>query len=105
MTISLLTALIVPTYVLGINAIAKNRMQGMVYIKGFNMLVLIPVAAFFVPEKFMHLFGIFPTHWIFQSVENVTRGVSIVTMSAIGFLSLGFLLLFVSIQFVKRHFT
>lgn len=105
LAISLLTALIVPIYVLSINSIVNNRMQGMVYIKGFNMLVLIPIAAFFVPEKSKHFFGFFPTHWIFQSVENVTKGDSIVTISTIGFLFLGILLLGVSIQFVKKHFT
>lgn len=105
LTISLLTALIVPIYVLAINAIVKNRMQGMVYVKAFNMLVLIPIAAFFVPEKFKHFFGFFPTHWIFQSVDNVTKGLSIATVSIIGFLFLGLLLLFVSKQFIKTHFT
>jgi fluoroquinolone transport system permease protein len=104
LAISLLTALIVPIYVLSINTIVKNRMQGMVYIKGFNMLVLIPIVAFFVPEKFKHFFGFFPTHWIFQSVENLTKGISIVTMSTIGFLFLGVLLFFVSKQFIKKHF-
>jgi fluoroquinolone transport system permease protein len=104
LAVSLLTALIVPIYVLSINSIVKNRMQGMVYIKAFNMLVLIPIAAFFVPEKFKHFFGIFPTHWIFQSVDNVTKGVSITTISIIGFLFLGLLLLFVSKQFIKKHF-
>lgn len=104
LAISLLTALIVPIYVLSINTIVKNRMQGMVYIKGFNMLVLIPIAAFFVPEKFKHFFGFFPTHWIFQSVENLTKGISIVIMSTIGFLFLGVLLFFVSKQFMKKHF-
>lgn len=103
--ISLLTALIVPIYVLSINSIVKNRMQGMVYIKAFNMLVLIPIAGFFVPEKFKHFFGLFPTHWIFQSVSNITNGISIVTTSAIGFLFLGVLLLLVSKQFIKNHFT
>lgn len=76
----------------------------MVYIKAFNMIVLLPIAAFFVPEKFKHLFGFLPTHWIFQSVENVTKGNSIVTMSIIGFIFLVVLLLFVSIQFMKKHF-
>lgn len=104
LTISLLTALIVPIYVLSVNAIVKNRMQGMVYIKAFNMLVLIPIAAFFVPEKFKHFFGIFPTHWIFQCVDNVTKGLSITIISIIGFLLLGLLLLFVSKQFIKNHF-
>lgn len=104
LAISLLTGLIVPIYVLSINAIVKNRMQGMVYIKALNMLVLIPIAAFFVPDKFKPLFGFFPTHWIFQSVENVTKGLSIASMSIVGFIFLGLLLFFVSKQFIKKHF-
>lgn len=104
LAISLLTALVVPIYVLSINAIVKNRMQGMVYIKAFNMLVLIPIGAFFVPEKFKHFFGFFPTHWIFQSIENVTKGESITILSTIGFLFFGLLLLFVSNKFIKKHF-
>lgn len=104
LAISLLTGLIVPIYVLSINAIVKNRMQGMVYIKAFNMLVLIPIAAFFVPERFKHFFGLFPTHWIFQSVDNVTKGLTIATVAIIGFLFLGLLLLFVSKIFLKKHF-
>jgi fluoroquinolone transport system permease protein len=102
--ISLLAALIVPLYVLSINAIVKTRIQGMVYIKAFNMLVLIPVAAFFVPEKFKHLFGLFPTHWIFQSVDNATKELSIATASVIGSIILTILLLLVSKQFIKKHF-
>ena len=49
----------------------------MMFNKAFNMLILIAIAAFFVPEKIKHPFGIFPTHWIFQSIDNVTMGISI----------------------------
>jgi fluoroquinolone transport system permease protein len=104
LAISLLTALIVPIYALSINTIVKNRMQGMVYIKAFNMLVLIPIAAFFVPEKFRHLFGILPTHWVFQSVEYAAKGISVVTMSTIGFVYFAIILLLVSRQFIRKYF-
>ncbi len=102
--ISFLTALIVPVYVLAINSIVKNRLQGMVYIKAFNMLVLIPIAAFFVPDRIKHVFGIFPTHWIFQTIVNVTNNVSIGAISIIGFLYLFVLLFIVSRQFIRKHF-
>ena len=46
--ISLLAALIVPIYVLLLSSFAKNRLEGMVYIKLFNLLVLLPIAAFFI---------------------------------------------------------
>lgn len=102
--ISFLTALIVPVYVLGISAIVKNRMQGMVYIKAFNMLVLIPIAAFFVPEKIKHIFGILPTHWVFQSIDNLSKDLPVGIVSTIGFLFLGILLWLVSRLFIKKHF-
>jgi fluoroquinolone transport system permease protein len=102
--ISLLSAFIVPLYALGINSIVNNRMQGMIYVKAFNMLVLIPIAAFFVPDKIKHIFGVFPTHWIFQSINNSTNNISIGITASIGFAFLGLFTWFVSKQFIKKHF-
>jgi fluoroquinolone transport system permease protein len=102
--ISVLTALVVPVYILGMNAIVKNRMEGMVYIKAFNMLVVLPIAAFFVPTQFKHFFGILPTHWIFQSIANLANGLPIHLMVLIGFIFLGALLWFISKQFIRTHF-
>lgn len=102
--ISFLAALIVPVYVLGINSIVKNRMQGMVYIKAFNMTVLIPIAAFFVPEHIKNIFGILPTHWIFQSIDKISHHLPIGIVAIIGFLFFGILLWFVSRLFIRKHF-
>lgn len=102
--ISFYTAMVVPVYVLGITSFVQNRMQGMVYIKAFNMLVLVPIAAFFIPENMKHLFGVFPTHWIFQSVAHVTQGLVFWPLSTVGILFMSVLLWFLSRLFVKRHF-
>lgn len=103
-TISLLAALVVPLYAVTLNIIAENRMKGLVYIKALNMLLLVPIAAFFVPEEIKHLFGVFPTHWIFQSIDNVTQGLSAGLMFEIGFVFLAGLTWFTSRLFIKRHF-
>ncbi len=102
--ISILTALVVPVYVLSINVLVKNRMQGMIYIKTFNILVLLPLAAFFLPEGYRHFFGILPTHWIFQTIEYTTQELPIWTVATIGFLYFGVLLVFASKQFIRKHF-
>lgn len=102
--ISSLAALVVPVYVLGINAIVQNRMQGIVYIKAFNMLVLIPIAAFFVPESIKHVFGVLPTHWIFQSIDNVTLGEGAALLIGVGFVFFAALVWITSRLFIKRHF-
>ncbi len=102
--ISCLAALVVPVYVLSINSIAQNRMQGMVYVKAFNMLVLIPITAFFVPENIKHLFSVFPTHWIFQSIENVTMGKDMTLVFGVGLVVFIILIWLTSRLFIKRHF-
>lgn len=102
--ISLMAALIVPVYVMAINSIVQNRMQGMVYIKAFNMLVLLPIAAFFVPEKLKHLFAFFPIHWVFQSVERASLGLPLGFVLGIGFVFSLALIFFVSRIFMRKHF-
>lgn len=102
--ISFLAASVVPVYVMAINSIVRNRFEGMVYIKAFNMLVLVPVAAFFVPEQWKHLFGIFPTHWIFQSIELATQGLSTALMLIVGFIFWGGLMALTARLFLRKHF-
>jgi fluoroquinolone transport system permease protein len=68
--ISLLAALIVPIYVLMLSSFAKNRLEGMIYIKLFNLLVLLPIAAFFIDGGWKHFLGLLPTHWLFQSLDS-----------------------------------
>jgi fluoroquinolone transport system permease protein len=103
--ISFLAAMVVPVYVLAINSIVKNRMQGMVYIKAFNMIVILPIAAFFIPDNLQYLFGVLPTHWIFLSVENLSNGLNIATPAMIGFVFITGLLWFFAQRFFKVHFT
>ncbi|MDX8338881.1 hypothetical protein SLH46_06790 [Draconibacterium sp. IB214405] len=102
--ISFLAALVVPVYALAINSVVQNRMQGMVYAKAFNMVVLIPIAAFFIPEKFRNLFGIFPTHWVFQTIDRATQNLSIVLFAGIGTVFFLALLWLVTRIFIRRHF-
>jgi fluoroquinolone transport system permease protein len=101
---SCLAALVVPVYALTINSFASNRMQGMVYVKALNMIVLLPFAAFFVPDNLKHLFGIFPTHWLFQSMDQLTKDLPYGLFLGIGFCFLAILAWMVSRLFIRRHF-
>lgn len=102
--LSAITALVVPAYALGVNSIVTNRMQGMVYVKAFNMIVLLPIAAFFVPDKFEHLFGFLPTHWIYQSIERVCLDMSATLFMTVGTLFFALFIWWISKQFIKKHF-
>lgn len=99
-----LFALLVPAYVLIINVIVKNRMEGMMYIKVLNIFVLIPFAAFFVPDTFKHGFGLFPTHWLFQGTENLLLDKNPLLFLFLGFILLMILLWYFTNRFVKIHF-
>jgi fluoroquinolone transport system permease protein len=105
--ISLLAAIIVPIYVLFLSAYAKNRLEAMVYIKLFNLLVLLPIAAFFITGSWKHFLGVLPTHWLFQSIDN---GLSVSYSSesllyAFGYVVYSLILLaFAVTLFIKRQF-
>ncbi|GAA5033255.1 hypothetical protein GCM10011506_25240 [Marivirga lumbricoides] len=103
--LSAIAALIVPVYALGINSFVKNRMQGMVYAKAFNILVLIPFAAFFVPEQFKWAFGLFPTHWLFQGMDQLLAGNSPFLNLGIATAYLLILLIVLSKTFKRSHFS
>lgn len=101
---SLLAGLIVPVYVIVITNFSNNRMEGMVWIKVINVVVLIPVAAFFIPDPFQYLFGIFPTYWAFQGMYSIIESNSYLWQLGLGFIYFSVILFFVTQQFSKKHF-
>lgn len=101
---SLLAGLIVPVYVIGITNFSKNRMEGMVWIKVFNVVVIIPIAAFFIPGPLQHLFGILPTHWVFQGMYSIIDFNPYLWQLGIGFIYFTVLLIFVTQKFSRKHF-
>ncbi|MBR9919311.1 MAG: hypothetical protein GYB31_00630 [Bacteroidetes bacterium] len=101
--ISGLTALIVPVYVLGINSIVKNRLEGMIWIKAFNMIVLVPLAAFFIPETLAPIFGVLPTYWVFQSIDVVAQQGTLWFPIVLGTAFFGLLALWLMGRFEKNY--
>ncbi len=97
-------AFIIPPYTLGVNTLSSNRMQGLVIIKALNVIILIPVAAFFVSDNFQFLFYALPTHWVFQSITAGINGGSIGIQISIAFSILALLTLFTSRYFIRKHF-
>ena len=105
---SILSGLIVPVYSLGISILSSNKMSGMVWIKVFNILVVLPVIAFFVPDGFSHLFGAFPTHWAFQGLHNIIEGEAFFAKTfiniVVAFAYFLVLMIFTARKFSKVHF-
>lgn len=101
---SILVSFIVPSYVIGIVNMCKNRMEGMVWIKVFNLLVIVPIAAFFIPGAWHYLFGIFPTYWAFQGLYNLIESSPYIWLLGLGLIYLLVLLYFFAQKFAKKHF-
>lgn len=101
---SVLAGFIVPAYVIGIVNMCKNRMEGMVWIKVFNVVVLIPIAAFFVPMPLGNLFGIFPTHWAFQGMYNIIIADDYLWQLLIGLAYFMTLIYILAKRFSLKHF-
>ncbi len=99
-----LFALIVPVYVLIINVMVKNRLEGLMYIKVVNIFVLLPFAAFFVPAAFKHSFGLLPTHWLYQGAENMLLQKDATLFLFLSFIFFMALLWYLTNRFVKVHF-
>ena len=102
--LSILIGLIVPIYVMLMTKLVENRMKGMVYIKALNILVLLPFAAFFVPDNLLHIFGLLPTHWCIQAAyEFFTEG-AFVTNFLFALLYFVLLLIYLLKRFRGSHF-
>jgi len=65
---------------------------------------VIPVIAFFIPQRFTPLFGIFPTHWPYQGFFSLLEGEAFLWQLIIGLFYLGILLVIAVRKFALSHF-
>ena len=68
-TNSLLFALVPPVSTFAITAFAKNKIEAATLYKALNVLLFIPVIAFFVDSGLKVLFKFIPFFWIFETVR------------------------------------
>jgi fluoroquinolone transport system permease protein len=102
---SVVASFLVPSYAIGVSLFSANRLEGLVWIKVFNIIVVLPAVAFFVPGVFSNLFGILPTHWFFQSLYGIfTQGEYIMNLAIAGIYSLILIVLTIWI-FSRKHFS
>lgn len=101
--VSMLASLLAPVIALSISALAKNKMEGMTWYKIINVIVTVPLVAFFVPP-FQQYFGVFPSYWAFVSLGDILeQGISISLL--IGFCYLTALTAFVLKKHLSTHFS
>ena len=75
-----------PMMALLLAALAKNKVEGLAVMKGLGIFLLVPVAAWFVPEPWQWLLGIFPTYWATKGYWLASVGEPYLWVAAAGFL-------------------
>lgn len=63
--IALLFGLTAPLITLSIATFAKNKIEGMALFKVIDLILMLPLLAFFLDEPLRYLFGIIPTFWTY----------------------------------------
>lgn len=61
--LSILYGLTAPFITLLIATFASNKMEGMAYFKGLDLILILPVLVFFLDEKWTYVFAFIPTYW------------------------------------------
>lgn len=102
--VAMLAALLAPFIAVGVAVVSRNKVEGMTWLKVFNTPVIVPLLAFFVAPAYQLFFGLIPTHWTFQTLNNVIEQTSFWGNWIIG-LSYHLLLLALLLRlFVRRHY-
>lgn len=66
----ILYALVTPLLTLCIGTFAKNKIEGMAWFKGLDLLLLLPILTFFLPKISHYFFYWHPLFWTYQGIIN-----------------------------------
>ena len=102
--ISLLFALVPPVLTFSITAFAKNKIEAATLYKGLNIVLFIPVIAFFIRGETKYVFGIIPFFWTFETVHLNTLNLHFVVSFLLGLTLHIFLIWLLYKIYNKRNF-
>lgn len=102
--LALLYGLISPLITLVIGTFAKNKIEGLAFFKGLDLLLIIPILGFFVPISFKYLFGIVPIFWTFQVYDAALKAQEIGILFIIAFIIHIICIIGLSYLFQKKVF-
>lgn len=68
--ISLLVSLFAPITALTIITFSRNKIEGLTFLKGINLLIILPVLSFFTGTIGKITLAFIPTFWIYQALMN-----------------------------------
>lgn len=72
--IAIVAGLFAPILMLFYSALADNKVEGFALLKITGVVGLIPIAAWFVPEPWQYIFGLFPPYWAAKALWIAEAG-------------------------------
>jgi len=101
--LAILCGSVAPIMTLLVSIISKNKMEGLTWFKLINLILTIPLVAFFI-SKFGALFGVIPSYWAFEMLDKMIGNEPYLLPFFIG-LAFSILLLLLCVKrFSKVHF-
>ncbi|MEZ5344580.1 MAG: hypothetical protein R2681_03395 [Pyrinomonadaceae bacterium] len=97
---SSLCGLTVPMMALFVSVRSKNKIEAVTWQKLFNIPIMLPLLAFFVPAAYSIVFAVFPAYWAYQGFDGV-----IDQKNAALFLLTGFVYSLIVIAVLIRRFS
>jgi len=82
--VALSASLGAPIFTLLLASLAKNKVEGVAVMKGMGVLLLAPMIAWFVPEPWQWLLGVFPTFWSAKAYWLAATGESYLWVALVG---------------------
>jgi len=64
--VALLFSMVAPLVLLALPCFSKNKVEGLAFFKGLNLVLLLPAASFFIHSKITYLLGFIPLYWTFN---------------------------------------
>lgn len=71
--LDILCVLSVPAMLLIMVTLAKNKVEGLTYLKAVNITIILPIAIFFVDTPFKNLLAILPAFWVFKFINTINN--------------------------------
>ena len=96
--------LVAPLIMLFVTTFANNKVEGMAYFKGFNLLILIPLVSFFLPNIFSSVFVFIPTYWTYQLYDQSLVQTNVVGLFSVGLAVYTIAIILLTFQFKRRVF-
>lgn len=98
-----LFGLLAPVLALAVASLANNKMEGMTWFKGLNLIVSLPLVAFFLPD-YAYVFSFIPTFWAYRGMHEFIINQTYFMESCVGFIFILLTLVGLTRFFVRRHF-